>query len=168
MATERTQEKPKRIRKKDPNKPPADRRGPKLKAPHSDEHFKNFERLCSIQCTLHEIAAFFDVDTNTIESRVSARYGKKFSEVFSEKRKLGHVSLRRKQYEKALDGNITMLIWLGKQYLAQVEKIENYHGDDEEREKNTLTNEELEARIKARLERKRARDGRQGATASGS
>ncbi len=167
MTTETAKEKPKRIRKKDPNKPPADRRGPKLKAPHTDEHFKNFERLCSIQCTLHEIAAFFDVDTNTIESRVRERYGKKFSEVFSEKKKLGHVSLRRKQYEKALDGNITMLIWLGKQYLAQVDKVDGIPLSLLDREKNTLSNEDLDERIEKRLERRREREARQGATARG-
>jgi hypothetical protein len=31
-------------------------------------------------------------------------------------------SLRRKQYETAMSGNATMLIWLGKQYLGQSAK----------------------------------------------
>lgn len=153
-------EKPKRVRKKEnPQK-----RGAKPKRPVSDEDFAIFENLCKIQCTLHEIAAFFDVDVNTIESHVKAHYGKNFSEVFKEKRKLGHVSLRRKQYEKALEGNTTMLIWLGKQYLKQLDKIETSGGGDE-REKNTLSSDELERRINKRLERRNGRTERAGATA---
>jgi hypothetical protein len=147
--------------------PPAVRRGPKLKGPVTDDDFKTFENLCKIQCTVHEIAAFYDVDTNTIEARVRERYGRKFSDVFRDKRKLGHVSLRRKQYEKALDGNTTMLIWLGKQYLAQLDKVEGVSMDFIDRNKERLSNEELDRRIQERLERRIARDNRQGATARG-
>lgn len=153
--------KKKRDRKvKDPQK-----RGPKLKAPVTDKDFETFESLCKIQCTLHEIAAFFDIDTNTLESRVRERYGRKFSEVFKDKRQLGNVSLRRKQYEKALEGNTTMLIWLGKQYLKQLDRIEGINIPDSGREKNTLTDEELKQRIDKRLERRNERERRQGATA---
>ena len=38
------------------------------------------------------------------------------------------ISLRTKQVEMALDGNVTMLIWLGKQMLGQKEKLE--HSDE--------------------------------------
>jgi hypothetical protein len=34
------------------------------------------------------------------------------------------MSLRRKQLEVALGGNIVMLIWLGKQMLGQIEKTQ--------------------------------------------
>ena len=33
-------------------------------------------------------------------------------------------SIRRKQYEVAMSGNATLLIWLGKQFLGQSDKIE--------------------------------------------
>jgi len=36
----------------------------------------------------------------------------------------GLASLRRRQFEAAQAGNATMLIWLGKQYLGQVDKQE--------------------------------------------
>ena len=42
----------------------------------------------------------------------------------AQKRKAGFVSLRRKQYELAMAGNATMLIFLGKQYLGQSDKRE--------------------------------------------
>jgi len=35
--------------------------------------------------------------------------------------------LKRKQVEVALAGNTTMLIWLGKQYLDQSDKVDNTH-----------------------------------------
>lgn len=34
------------------------------------------------------------------------------------------MSLKRKQWEMAMNGNITMLIWLGKQNLGQTDKVE--------------------------------------------
>jgi len=34
------------------------------------------------------------------------------------------IKLAQKQYEVAMSGNVTMLIWLGKQYLSQSEKQE--------------------------------------------
>jgi hypothetical protein len=36
----------------------------------------------------------------------------------------GRMSLRRLQWKKAQEGNTTMLIWLGKQYLGQSDKQE--------------------------------------------
>jgi hypothetical protein len=42
----------------------------------------------------------------------------------AQKRQAGFVSLRRKQYELAMAGNATMLIFLGKQYLGQADKRE--------------------------------------------
>lgn len=36
----------------------------------------------------------------------------------------GLASLRRRQFKAAQDGNATMLIWLGKQYLGQADKQE--------------------------------------------
>jgi len=43
---------------------------------------------------------------------------------FGLKRQAGFVSLRRKQYELAMAGNATILIFLGKQYLGQADKGE--------------------------------------------
>ncbi len=83
-----------------------------------------FDKLCGIQCTLLEIAAMFDCSDDTIENKVKEKYGVTFSEYFALKRGTGKASLRRRQYELAMSGNPTMLIWLGKQYLGQVDKQE--------------------------------------------
>lgn len=51
-------------------------------------------------------------------------YGVNFSEYFTQKNILFKTSLRRAQFELAMKGNPTMLIWLGKQYLGQNERTE--------------------------------------------
>jgi len=77
-----------------------------------------------LQCTQEEIASFFQCSADTIDRACKTHYKKNFAEIFKQKRGIGNVSLRRKQYEVALAGNVTMLIWLGKQYLGQTEKTE--------------------------------------------
>ncbi len=130
------------------------RRGPKLKGPTTEDDFEVFESLCRIQCTLHEIAAFFKCDPDTLEKRVKQYYGEKFSVVFRVFRKGGLVSLRRVQYEKAIAGNVTLLIWLGKQYLGQREEPDDYDPDPPGEERS---DEEVEAEILKRMNRREAR-----------
>jgi hypothetical protein len=92
--------------------------------PRIEIDWNQFNKLCSIQCTLEEIAGWFSCSVDTIENRVKEVHGITFSEYFRQKRSGGKISLRRKQYETALAGNTTMLIWLGKQYLEQSDKQE--------------------------------------------
>lgn len=80
-----------------------------------------FENLCGIQCTLEEVCCFFECDEKTLNKWCKEKYGKTFSQVFNEKRGTGRVSLRRSQFQTALKGNASMLIWLGKQYLGQTD-----------------------------------------------
>lgn len=84
---------------------------------------KQFEKLCGLQCTKLEICGWFDTTDKTLESWCKRTYGKGFSETFEEKRAAGKISLRRAQYELALKGNATMLIWLGRNYLGQSEDV---------------------------------------------
>lgn len=72
--------------------------------------------LAEIQCTYKEMAAVMNCSTDTLKDR--------YSDLIEKGRENGKSSLRRIQYRKALDGNITMLIWLGKQYLEQKERVE--------------------------------------------
>ena len=83
-----------------------------------------FDKLCLMHATLEEIAGWFEVSTPTVTARVKEEYGRSFSEVWTEKSAAGKASLRRKQFIKAMEGNSTMLVWLGKQYLGQSDKKE--------------------------------------------
>ena len=44
-----------------------------------------------------------------------------FSDTFKKVSAVGKMSLRRAQYKAAIDGNTTMMVWLGKQWLGQRE-----------------------------------------------
>jgi len=74
------------------------------------------ETLAGIGCTLSEIAAACDCHPDTLTNRFSAEMNKG--------RENGKTRLRKKQLEVALAGNVSMLIWLGKQILGQTEKVE--------------------------------------------
>ena len=92
--------------------------------PRKEINQKQFENLCGLQCTKDEICAFFDVTDKTLESWCRRTYKASFSEVFSQKRGLGKISLRRSQWRLA-EKSATMAIWLGKQYLDQKDRIES-------------------------------------------
>lgn len=91
--------------------------------PRLDFDVETFEKLCSFQCTLIEIEDHMKMSGDTIETRCQEVYGKSFSEVYKAKRGAGHLSLRRAQMKAALDGNPTMLVWLGKQHLGQQDRM---------------------------------------------
>lgn len=84
---------------------------------------EHFEKLCGIQCTLEEIAGFFNCSEDTIENWCKRTYKKGFSDIYRQKRVGGKISLRRSQFRLA-ETNPTMAIWLGKQYLGQTDKQE--------------------------------------------
>lgn len=77
---------------------------------------KEVEKLASWGCKVKEIADWFGVTDDTIIRR--------FSEELAKGRANLQMSLRRKQIDVALKGNVSMLIWLGKQMLDQKDKHE--------------------------------------------
>ena len=79
---------------------------------------KAFENLCMLQCSLMEIAAWFNCSEDTIERWCKREYNEPFNVVFASKRKAGLISLRRLQFKLA-EKSATMAIFLGKQYLNQ-------------------------------------------------
>ena len=96
----------------------------KMGRPEKEIDKEQFEKLCGLQCTQVEISGWFHISADTLDRWCKRTYKKTFADVFREKRQSGCISLRRKQMETALGGNITMLIFLGKQYLGQSDKIE--------------------------------------------
>lgn len=90
--------------------------------PRKEIDFQDLDKLMAIQCTAEECAQFFEVSVDTIERRIREEFDMNFAEYFSIKRGHGKIALRRKQYQVALSGNTTLLIWLGKQYLGQSDK----------------------------------------------
>lgn len=90
--------------------------------PRIELDFKTIDKLCAIQCTGEEIASVLDIDYDTLNRRLKQETGMSFTEYFIKKSGNGKASLRRRQFELAANGNVTMLVWLGKQYLSQSDK----------------------------------------------
>lgn len=96
------------------------KRGPKPLAPDWEE----FDKLCAIQCTLEEIAAWYDCDEATIERCVKKNKHMKFADYFKKKAGKGKISLRRAQWQQALKGDKFMLRLLGENHLGQSRHIQ--------------------------------------------
>lgn len=91
-------------------------------APRKETSWAVIDALCAAQCTLIEIAAYSNVSTDTIERRIREKFDMTFIDYYAEKRGKGFVKLRRRQMQLAMAGNPAMLIWLGKQWLGQMDK----------------------------------------------
>lgn len=96
------------------------------------------EKLAAIHCTNTEIAATLGCNSSLLSK-------KPYSEIIAKGKERGKQSLRRKMYETAMGGNVTMQIWLSKQYLemkdqtnlsvekitdeAQTKKLDELHAE---------------------------------------
>ena len=67
--------------------------------------------MASVGCTMKEIAKILNVSFSTIQKKYAEEYDKGQSSLSE--------SIKRTQVKLALAGNVTMLIWLGKQYCGQ-------------------------------------------------
>ena len=79
---------------------------------------EELEKLCSLQCTDEELAAWFKVSVRTIERR---RKEPQFGDVMERGKARGRMSIRRAQMRMLEAGNPAIAIWLGKNYLGQTE-----------------------------------------------
>ena len=89
--------------------------------PEKEIDIAELKKLCRLNCTMEEIAAFFDCNKKTIERRMAD--DEDFKRAVDDGRSMGRLSMRRKQLELMENGNATMAIWLGKQYLGQSDKV---------------------------------------------
>lgn len=90
--------------------------------PRIELDYNTIDKLCAIQCTGEEIASVLNIDYDTLNRRIKQDTDMSFTEYFIKKAGNGKASLRRRQFELAANGNVTMLVWLGKQYLGQSDK----------------------------------------------
>lgn len=92
--------------------------------PRIEINQEHFQSLCSIQCTLAEIASFFKCSEDTIERWCKRELKMGFADAYKRYSAGGKISLRRWQFRSAENGNVSMQIWLGKQYLGQTDQQE--------------------------------------------
>jgi hypothetical protein len=84
------------------------------------------ERAATIGCTAGEIAAVVGLSRSSLYARLGT--DPELTAAIDRGRSLGKVTLRRLQWRSAMDGNVSMLIWLGKQWLGQKDRPETEHG----------------------------------------
>lgn len=77
---------------------------------------KQVEKLASYGLTNKEIAEALGYDDTTLK--------RKFENFLTKGKANLRQRLKRKQIDVALGGNVSMLIWLGKQYLGQSDKLD--------------------------------------------
>lgn len=115
--------------------------------PRIEIDFEQFRKLCGIQCTLTEIASWFKCSEDTIERWCKREYGMSFAESFKMFSADGKITLRRNQFRLS-ETNVSMAIWLGKQYLGQKDyqevTLDNRSTDDTIRKMNEYFNNNRE------------------------
>ena len=96
----------------------------KITKPLHQLDYKKLDAMCAIHCTGEECAAILGISYDTLNRALKRDGNKGFADYFKQKGASGKMSLRRKQYDHAMGGNSTMLIWLGKQWLGQSDKVD--------------------------------------------
>jgi hypothetical protein len=97
--------------------------------PYKVIDYKMLDNLCALQCTGAEIAGAMGMDYDTLNNGLKRETGKGFTDYFSEKRSVGLISLRRQQYKVAMQGNPSLLKWLGQNWLGQSDTPQQVQAD---------------------------------------
>lgn len=92
---------------------------PRPKKQLNKDQYGELSKLCALHCTGEECAAFLEIDYDTLNRILKDDGHGGFSDYYKKHSARGKMSLRRHQWRAAEQGNVTMLIWLGKQNLGQ-------------------------------------------------
>lgn len=84
------------------------------------------KKLAGLHCSTDEIACFLEVPMHKLERDCDSKFGVTLGAALKEWRKGGKVSLRRNQWKLA-EKNAAMAIFLGKQYLGQIDDYSHSH-----------------------------------------
>jgi len=84
--------------------------------------WKQVDRLLEAGCTGTQVAARIGIHPDTLYIACRDTHNLTFSAYAEEKRASGDSILQQAQFQQAVKGNVTMLIWLGKQRLGQRDK----------------------------------------------
>ena len=86
---------------------------------------ENLKRLLHIHCTIYEVAAFFEVSTDTVEKFCVEHLGAQFKELSERYQGQGKISLRRQLWRKAIEDNdLKAQIFLAKNTLGMADRVE--------------------------------------------
>ena len=89
-----------------------------------DKEWDKVNIACQFKMPAKDVAGILECSVDTLENRIREKYDCTFSEFREQKMATTNLNLFSKQVSVALEGNVTMLIWLGKNYLNQTDKQE--------------------------------------------
>lgn len=95
--------------------------------PKANIDWAKVDAYLKAQCTGTAIASIFGIHPDTLYLACEKKFKMGFSEYSAQKKAEGAEILKAKQYQTAMDGNVSMQIWLGKQYLGQKDKQDIEH-----------------------------------------
>lgn len=87
------------------------------------------DRYLQAQCDATGIAGLMGICRDTLYNRCKEDNNIDFSTYSQQKKSEGRELLRGKQFETAMKGDKTMLVWLGKQYLGQKDRHEGLESE---------------------------------------
>lgn len=70
------------------------------------------------------IAEQLGISEDTLSKRIKEKHGCTFTEYRNKRKERIRINIAKKQYDEAMKGNASLLIWLGKNELGQTDKIE--------------------------------------------
>jgi hypothetical protein len=84
-------------------------------------------KLANLHCTGEEIASVINVNYDTFERAIRREYNQTFSEWFKSNSSTAKASLRRMMFEACKRGNVSMMIWLSKNWLGMRDQPEEVY-----------------------------------------
>ena len=96
----------------------------------TEEQWRYFDLFCKVGASKEDLAEAMQCDAKTCAAICRRDKGIELSEYMQKKRGQGRCQLRAKQFEVAMNGDKTLLIWLGKQWLGQADKPDDLSSQD--------------------------------------
>lgn len=90
----------------------------------SEIDWEKVDYYLKYQCAGTEIAGILGIAPITLYRACEREFKVNFDAYSAQKKAEGRELLRAKQFETAMSGNVSMQIWLGKQYLNQRDRAE--------------------------------------------
>lgn len=100
-----------------------------MSRPPIEIDWKKVDQYLQAQCNGTGIAGLLGIHPDTLYMKCEEKFKMGFSQYSAQKKSEGKELLRAKQFNVAMGGDKTMLVWLGKQYLDQRDKTEIETGD---------------------------------------
>ena len=98
-------------------------------------HKNELEKLMGFYPSEQEAADWFEVSISSLRRYIKVQFKCSFEQLRAKKFVRTKIAIKRAQIDKALKGDNSMLIWLGKQYLGQSDNVEPAEDEKEQYER---------------------------------